>query len=214
MAPVQLRTKLLLLLTLLISVCAWGEMNAPSIIAIDQYIAERKKVTNNAAPVVEKLGEQAIKRLEEVEKILIPLVIWADRTSAEMISEQSTLERFSKDLEKQSGLNPYSDKEWIETSRTNLKQLCCDIKADPRRQNQIQNRVSQGLSALLPPGGGRGGPGGGPAGGPGVGRSQGRGQGGVNQSLGQGGRGGGGGAGGGKARGGGGGRGGGQGGGR
>jgi uncharacterized membrane protein YgcG len=201
MAPVLFRINSIALLTLFTSVCAWAVMSPPEQAALDQYITERKKITNNAAPVVEKLGEQATKRLDEIEKKLFPIVIWADRTSADMISTQAALDRLSQEIKEQADFNPYADAEWKETARQDLKQLCCEIKADPRRQNQIQNRVSQGLLALPPPGDGRGrgapgagGPGaGGPGAGAGRGQGQGRGQGGVNQNLGQGGRGAGGG---------------------
>lgn len=192
MAPVLVRINLIILLSLFTSMVAWGVMKPTEQAALDQYITERRKMINNAAPVVEKLGEQATKRLDEIEKKLFPLVIWADRSNAEMIATQAALERLSQEIKEQENFNPYTDAEWKEASRKDLKQLCCEIKADPRRQTQIQNRVAQGLQALPPPGEGRGR--GAPGAGAGAGRGQGGGGGGgVNQNLGQGGRGGGGG---------------------
>ena len=70
---------------------------------------------------------------------------------AEMIAEEAAMERRSKELKEHEKFNPYVDPVWKENSRKNLRQLCCDIKAYPRWQQQIINRVALGYPALVPP---------------------------------------------------------------
>lgn len=215
MAPVRTKINFFILLNLLVVGSVRAEIPPSNSSAIDQYISERKRIQSQAAPVVDKLGTQALTKLDDMEKRLFPIIVFIDRQNAEILSGEASIDRAMKELKEQSKFNPYDDKDWVAKSHKDLQQLCCEIKADPRRQQQIINRVSQGLPPLGPPGGpGRGGPGaqgrggpqgqgmglgqrgGGGAGAQGGGQRMGQGRGGGaqggGQRMGQGGRGGGG----------------------
>lgn len=189
MAPVLIKINLLLLILIPTAQVFAQAMKIEERAAVGQYITERKRITAAAAPVVDKLGEQAMKKLDEFEKKLVPILIWIDQRSAEIVADEAAMDRTMAQLKEQANFNPYADTEWKESARKDLVQLCCEIKANPRRQQQIQNRVAQGLPALIP-GGNRAGGGQGQAQGQGQGTGMARG-GGFNQKLGAGGQGGG-----------------------
>ena len=150
--------KINIFVLLLAAAPAWA-FDQPSMNAVDQYILERKRATSTAAPVVNQLVTQAETKLDALEKKLFPLIIIAERRSADFISQQASNERRIKELKEQANFNPYNDPEWKRAAQKDLVQLCCEIKADPNRQAQIQNRVAQGMPALIPPGPRRSGPG-------------------------------------------------------
>jgi hypothetical protein len=181
MLPAPVSNSLLILFHLLLPAFALAQtpMTPSQSAAIDQYISERKKIVANASPVVDQLGKQALEKLDKFENKLFPIVIWIDRRSAEMLAGEATLERTMKEVEEQSNFNPYSDPVWKDEAHKDLVQLCCQIKGNPAKQQQIQNRVANGLSPLPGPGGrngGQGGPGGnggnGGFGGPGGGKGR------------------------------------------
>lgn len=148
MRPARIRISLIPLI--LFSCSGLAEIKASESTAIGQYISERKKIQANAAPVVEKMGAQAMGKLDQMEKRLFPISVWIEGQIAEMIASEAAIERREKELKEQEKFNPYEDKSWKEAAHKDLVQMCCEIKADPRRQQQIINRVAQGYPAIPP----------------------------------------------------------------
>lgn len=177
------------------------------LIAIETYYKERLQAGVAANPMMDKMKSELNAKLEMMEKQVNPTSVLVDNALTDLVKQEAELDEKRRALnDPQWDYNPYKDQEWILEARTDAKKLCCEVKADPEWQRQIQERVARGFPPLGRPGGpgGQGGPGapGGQAGqgGPG-GRRAGQGQtGNFNQQLGSGprrGRGGGGGAGGG-----------------
>lgn len=138
-----------------LSLFVWGfpvlaQMQHEQQMTIDQYIAERKRVIANAAPVVDQLAKQMAIKLEEVEKKGLPILVELNQVSAETLAASAALDRRLKEIQEHSNFNPYDEPEWLSSTRLNLTQLCCDVKAKPKFQQQIQSRVAQGLSPLIP----------------------------------------------------------------
>jgi len=145
-----MKTKNKVLTTLFLFATPLWAMQPGEQLAIDQYISERRKIEADAAPVVNQITAGVTKQLDELEKKTFPILVMVDRASADILRAEARIEKRMAELKSQADFNPYTDPEWKREAKRDLVQLCCDIKADPQRQQQIQNRVAQGLSALNP----------------------------------------------------------------
>jgi hypothetical protein len=114
---------------------------------IDQFIFQRSKEMQSAGPI-QAVKVQSDAKIETVEKKFFPISVYLERSRREMVSLRRDLDEAIKDAKDREPVNPYTDANWKDLSFRDVKQLCCEIKADPARQAKIQDRVARGLSAL------------------------------------------------------------------
>ncbi len=112
--------------------------------AIQEYIAERMGKAKGAQSL-----READKKLEDVEKRLLPLLFVFKRTGPALEFRNTELDSLKAAIDSgQFELNPYEDLEWLRSKERETIRVCCVIRGDQRLAQSIQENVARGYPPM------------------------------------------------------------------
>lgn len=135
------------LFLLLMSVSVGAQLSDLQKQSLDQFIKERSHMRQMSAPVIGQISQGLEQRIFALEKKIMPMSGIISRAILDLNTRDSELSKRKHDLE--SGVftvNPYENSAWLTQTRTELKQLCCEIKSDPTFAGRVLTLVERGIA--------------------------------------------------------------------